>query len=397
MNKPSIYMDNAATSQMLPEVTEAMQPYLGAIYGNPSSLHTAGKQAAKAMAQARAQIAQYLNVASSEEIIFTHGGTESNNMVFKGITEALINKGRHVITSVIEHPAVLEPCAWLEQKGWQVTYLPVNAEGFVSPNTLSEAIRPDTVLISVMHGNNEMGALQPIEALGALARERGILFHTDAVQTVGKLPLNLQNMPVDLLSCSAHKLHGPKGVGFLYASANAHEHLRPLLHGGGQEGGYRSGTENLAGIVGMAKALKLAIEGIPGHTQAIQAMQKRLIQGIMDIAPQARLNGPLDENLRVPGNLNFSFAPVEGEALVLRFDLEGICVSSGSACHSGQLNGSHVLNAMGCTDDEAKSTVRFSLSHTNTLAEVEAVLAALPRVLQRAGYFRSHPATATIQ
>jgi cysteine desulfurase len=396
LDKPAIYLDHAATTATRKEVVEAMLPYLGEIYGNPSSLHVHGRQAHKALEQARSQVATLLNAPSAESLIFTSGGTEAINMAVKGIAFGLQSRGKHIITSRIEHSATLEPIAWLAEQGWEVTYLQADEEGFLNPADLAAVIRPDTVLISLIHGNNEVGTLQDLEALGRIARTHGIVFHADTVQTLGKFPLDLSVLPLDLLSCSGHKLYGPKGTGFLYATEQARHVLTPWIHGGGQQDNLRSGTENLAGIVGLAKALELMTNEREDLTAALYELQEALISGIEQQVPSARLNGPRELRKRVPGNVNFSFAPVEGEVLVLRFDLEGISVSSGSACHSSILQGSHVLHGMGRNDVEAKSSVRFSLGRENTMADIEAVLDVLPRVLQKAGYFRSHPLTATI-
>lgn len=394
--KPSIYLDYAATTPTRPEVVEAMLPCFDLNFANPSSLHQPGQQARKTVDACRERIALLLEAPSPECILFTSGGTESINLAVKGVAFSLREKGRHIITSRIEHAAVLESCAWLSHEGWEITHLPADADGFISPQALDTAIRPDTVLVSLIHGNNEVGTLQNLDALGEVARRHRVLFHVDAVQTVGKVPLNLSRLPVDLLSCSAHKLYGPKGIGFLYVSDEARAQITPWLHGGGQQQGLRSGTENIPGIVGLTKALELAVAETDHEAANLRTLQEKLITGILELAPSARLNGPRDVNLRVPGNVNFSFTPVEGEVLVLRFDLEGIRVSSGSACHSSQLQGSHVLHGMGRTENEARSSVRFSLGRTTTTREIDAVLEALPRVLQKAGYFRTHPETATI-
>lgn len=396
MIKPTIYLDHAATSPTRKEVVDAMMPFLTDAYGNPSSLHHKGREAHKALASAREQVASLLSAGTPESILFTSGGTEANNMALKGIAFSLREKGRHIITSQIEHPSVLEPCAWLKKQGWEIIYLPVDGEGRVSPDDLIQALRPDTVLVSLIHGNNEVGTLQPITDLGNIIRCHGAFFHVDAVQTVGKLPLNLTDMPVDLLSCSAHKFYGPKGVGFLYANEKARQVITPWVHGGGQQEGLRSGTENLAGIVGLAKALELVLQDQRAASEHLYTLQQRLMEGILHHAPSARLNGPRHVRDRVPGHINFSFPPVEGESLVLRFDLEGICVSSGSACHSGQLTGSHVLQAMGATEAETRSSVRFTLGIENTQDDVDTVLSALPKVLKKAGYFRHPTITATM-
>lgn len=384
----TIYLDYAATAPVRPDVIEAMAPYWRDISGNASSLHAVGRAANKAMAVALEAIAQSLGGVLSDDILVTSGATESNNLALKGLAFGLAHKGKHIVTTAIEHPAVLEPCRWLETQGYSITVLPVDANGFVSPEALSEAITPETILVSVMHGNNEVGTLQPIAALAGLARERGVLFHTDAVQTVGKLPLDLTTLSVDLLSCSAHKLGGPKGIGFLYANSRAREALVPLLHGGGQQSGFRSGTENLPLLVGMAYALTESVRQQLIETPRLRQLQEKLIAGILQLAPGIILNGPRNVEYRVPGNVNFSFPPIEGEALVLRFDLAGVAVSSGSACHQAELTGSDVLRAMGVNANRAKSSIRFSMGYDTTEAQVDALLALIPGVLDRAGFFK---------
>lgn len=397
MAEPFIYLDHAATTPVRIEVADVMLPFLqNANYGNPSSLHQLGRQARQAMVAAQEQIAALLQAPSPESVLLTSGGTESNNTAIKGIAFALQHKGKQIITSRIEHPSVLESCAWLETQGWQVTYLPVDSEGFIAPERLKAAIQKETVLVSLMHGNNEIGTLQPIETLGQIARDHGVLFHTDAVQTLGKLPLDMSQQPIDLLSASGHKINGPKGVGLLALSNRAQSLLSPLLHGGGQQSGLRAGTENLGAIIGMAKALELAIKEQESELLHLQSLQKALISSIQNRIPSARLNGPDDLKRRVPGNVNFSFPPVEGELLVLRMDREGIGVSSGSACRSHQRSASYVLLAMEADENRARSSIRFSFGRENKLEQVERIVEALLRVLEKAGYFRSHPVTATI-
>lgn len=382
MSHDRVYLDYAATTPVDPRVREAMLPFLGeAVFGNPSSLHQTGREAKKHMEQARRDVAAVFNV-QPECMIWTSGATEANNLAIDGVARAMASAGRHMITTVIEHAAVLEPFQRLERRGWSVTYLPVDAEGMVSLTELAAAIRPDTVLLSVMHGNNEIGTLQSVEAIGRLAREKGVLFHTDAVQTAGKLPLDLAVLPIDYLSLSAHKLYGPKGVGALYVRPGT-PLPEPLQVGGGQENALRSGTENLPGIVGLAKALILSAESMPEETPRLRRLQADLIAGIQALAPDAVLNGPGDVQARVPGNVHVSFPPGEGEALVLHFDLKGISVSSGSACHSAVIEPSRVVRALGKPDDVARATVRFSLGRYSTEADVQKVLDVLPGLLQR--------------
>lgn len=379
---PRIYLDHAATTPMDPHVKEAMLPYLGdELFGNPSSLHYWGRQARKAMEQARETVAACLG-AQPSEIIFTSGATEADNLAVFGLAQAMAHKGKHIITTQIEHAAVANACKALETQGWEITWLPVDSEGFVSLDTLQAAVRPDTVLVSVIHGNNEIGTIQPIEAMGAFLRRQGVLFHVDAVQTVGKLPIDLSVLPVDYLSLSAHKLYGPKGVGALYNRDGAPKPM-PMMAGGGQEGNLRSGTENLAGIVGLAKALQLATERLPEETRRLRAMQEDFMVAVLQSVPHAILNGPRDVSQRVPGNVHVSFPPGEGEALVLHLDLKGIAVSSGSACHSAVIEPSRIVKALGKPDDVAKATVRFSMGRSTTPAELQRVIDVLPGIVTR--------------
>jgi cysteine desulfurase len=379
--RPRIYLDHAATTPVDPRVFEAMRPFLESVYGNPSSLHAWGREARKALEESRAAVAASLG-AKPEEITFTSGATEADNWVLYGVTEALKPKGRHIITSSIEHAAIDTACKRLEANGWQVTRLPVDADGFIALETLKAAIRPDTVLVSIIHGNNEIGTIQSIEILGAYLREQGIAFHTDAVQTVGKISLNLAQLPLDYLSLSGHKLHAPKGVGALYIREGAPQPA-PFIVGGGQEGDLRSGTENLSGIVGLAAALVLAVAMIPTERERLHTLQEQLIAGVLEAIPDAILNGPRDVRLRVPGNVHFSFPPGEGEALVLHLDLKGIAVSSGSACHSAVIEPSRILKALGKPDDVARATVRFSLGRSTTVDDIRYVLTVLPGIVQR--------------
>jgi cysteine desulfurase len=389
MSKPTIYMDYAATTPIKDEVLETMLPYLKEHYGNPSSLHAAGRVVKKALEQSGVTVRQLLQMPETSTVVFTSGATESNNLVIKGCAFGLRHKGRHIITTQIEHSAVLEPCQWLETQGFEVTYLPVDADGFVRSEDLKQALRPETILVSIIHGNNEIGTVQDIAALAQLVKAHGALFHTDAVQTLGKIPLNLSQVPIDLLSGSGHKIYGPKGSGILTLSQEAQEAIMPWFHGGGQQGAFRPGTENMAAAVGFAKALELMVSNSGETLARLQTLQERLIAGIQERVPTAKLNGPRDIQKRVPGNVNFSFAPLEGEALVLRLDLAGVQVSSGSACHSAQLEGSHVVRALGVSDAESKATLRFSLGIHTTPEEIDTVIEILPQVLERAGYFRS--------
>jgi cysteine desulfurase len=382
-------MDHAATTPVDERVREAMLPFLGERFGNPSSLHYWGKEASKALQQARKTVADTLG-ATPEEFVFTSGATEADNLAIFGLARTLEGKGRHIITTEIEHPAIDVPCRHLQSQGWEVTFLPVDSEGFVSVEGLVAAIRPDTVLASIIHGNNEIGTIQSLKALGEVLHSRGVLFHTDAVQTAGKVPLNLSALPVDYLSLSGHKIYGPKGVGALYIRKSA-PNPQPLIMGGGQESDLRSGTENLAGIAGLAKALEIATDALDTETIRLRTLQEHLIAGILKNVPGAVLNGPRDVRHRVPGNVHFSFPPAEGESLVLHLDLKGIAVSSGSACHSAVIEPSRVVTALGKSEAAARGTVRFSLGRSSTHADIERILEVLPDIVAR---FKKHPTNA---
>ncbi|MGN0794302.1 MAG: cysteine desulfurase NifS [Aristaeellaceae bacterium] len=372
-----IYLDNAATTACAPEVVEAMLPYFTQTFGNASSVHAFGRESRRAIETARRQVARALNVAAPQEIVFTAGGSESDNWAIKGAAFARADRGRHIITSAIEHHAVLHTCQWLEKQGFEVTCLPVDAEGRVSVEHVERALRPDTVLVSVMMANNEIGTLQPVAQIGGLCRERGVLFHTDAVQAVGAIPVDVQAMHADLLSLSAHKFHGPKGVGALYVRKGVR--LDNLVHGGAQERGLRAGTENLAGIVGLGKAIEMATAHLEDNAAHMTRLRDRLIAGIMERVPEVRLNGhPTD---RLPNNCNLSFQGVEGEALLLRLDLAGIAGSSGSACTSGTLDPSHVLLAIGLPVAMAHGSLRLTLGADTTEEDIDAVLERLPPIV----------------
>lgn len=384
MSTPYIYLDHGATTPIDPAVAEAMAPYFYENnFGNPLSIHRAGKQASRALEAARATVAKYLN-ASPDEIIFTSGGTESNNMAILGVTATIATQttNRHIITSAIEHSSVEKPFAYLEAQGWHVTYLSVDKEGFVSFETLKAAIRPDTVFVSIMHANNEMGAIQPIAEIGAYLRAQNIPFHTDSVQTAGKLPLDTALLNVDYLAMSAHKFYGPKGAGVFYVRRGA---LRPtpLLFGGGQESQYRSGTHNVPAYVGLAKAFELANEHLKEEAERLNHLQRHLIDRILAEVPNAELNGPADTNKRVPGNVNFSFPPAEGEGLVLQLDLKGIGVSTGSACNSATVAPSKIALAMGKAEAVAQATVRFSMGHQTTQEQIDTVVETLKSIMAR--------------
>lgn len=373
-----IYMDNAATTRVTEPVAQAMLPYLTEIYGNPSSVHAFGREARKAMEAARRQVAEALG-AQPNEIYFTGCGTESDNWAIRGAAEKHKSRGRHIITSAIEHHAVLHACQRLEKEGFSVTYLPVDEYGLVSPQSLKEALREDTILVSVMLANNEIGTIEPIEELSAIAREAGALFHTDAVQAIGSVKIDVNQLGVDMLSLSGHKFHAPKGVGALYIRSGVR--IGRLMEGGAQERAQRPGTENLASIVGLGKAIELACADIEGHNQKLAAMRDRMIEGILSGIPEVRLNGHPQK--RLPGNVNVSVRYVEGESLLLNLDFKGIAASSGSACTSGSLDPSHVLLAIGLSHETAHGSLRFSLSEENTMQEVDQVVRALSEITER--------------
>ena len=372
-----IYMDHAATTAVRPEVLEAMLPYFSTEFGNPSSVYSWGRSARKALDSARDQVAALLG-ASASEIVFTSGGSEGANLAIKGVAWADQNRGKHIITSAIEHHAVLDTVLWLETQGFEVTILPVDEYGLVSPSQVEQALRPDTILVSIMHANNEVGTIQPISEIGAIVRRHGARFHTDAVQTAGVLELNVGALNVDLLSISAHKFYGPKGVGALYVRKGVR--LSPLIHGGGQEKRRRAGTENTAGIVGLAKAFELAQRDRIAENQRLTALRDRLIEGLVKI-PHTRVNGSLEQ--RLPNNVNVCFEYIEGESMLLNLDLRGIAASSGSACTSGSLDPSHVLLAMGLSHEIAHGSLRLTLGRENTEADVDFVLQEIPGIVER--------------
>lgn len=371
-----IYLDHAATTAVSPEVMEAMLPCFTGVYGNPSSVHTQGREARRVLENARRQVARALNAAVPQEIYFTAGGSESDNWAIKGA--ALAAGQGHIITTAVEHHAVLHTCRWLEKQGFAVTYLPVDEYGRVTAAQVEAALRPDTLLVSVMMANNEIGTIQPIAEIGALCREKQVIFHADAVQAVGAIPVDVQAMQIDLLSLSGHKLHGPKGVGSLYIRKGVK--LEGLLHGGAQERGFRAGTENLPGIVGLGRAVEIAHANLPENARRMQALRDRLISGLMARIPDTHLNGhPVD---RLPNNVNVSFAGVEGEALLLRLDLAGVAASSGSACTAGTLDPSHVLLALGLQEAAANGALRLTLGADTTEEEINQVLQILPPIVE---------------
>ena len=373
-----IYLDNAATTKTAPEVVEAMVPYFTEYYGNAGSIYRLGTESKKAVIRAKETIAETLG-AEPNEIYFTAGGSESDNWALKAVYEAYRDKGNHIITSKIEHHAVLRTCEYLEKQGAEVTYLDVDTDGIVDLEQLEKAIRPDTILISVMYANNEIGTLQPIREIGEIAASHGILFHTDAVQAYGHLPMNVADCHIDLLSASGHKFNGPKGIGFLYIGKRVKMHS--FIHGGQQERGRRAGTENVSGIVGMEAAVKRAYRIMEERTKRETELRDYLIERILREIPNTRLNGhPVK---RLPGNVNVSFASVEGESVLIMLDMRDICASSGSACTSGSLDPSHVLIALGLSPELARGSLRMTLSEDNTRDEIDIVVEELKQIVER--------------
>jgi len=374
----TIYMDHSATTFVKPEVLEAMIPYFTEHFGNPSSIYGIARYSKKAIDTARLQTAKALG-AEPDEIYFTSGGSESDNWAIKGVALANRKRGNHIITTQIEHHAVLHTCQFLEKEGFEITYLPVDRYGLVNPADLEKAITDKTVLISIMYANNEIGTIEPITELGAIARKHKVYFHTDAVQAIGNIPIDVKLQNIDMLSLSAHKFYGPKGAGALYIRKGVR--IENLIHGGGQERRRRAGTENIAGIVGLGQAIEMATMDIPGHNAKIQLMRDRLIKGVLEKIPNARLNGHPEK--RLPGNFNVSFEFIEGESMLLWLDDEGICASTGSACTSGSLEPSHVLLATGLPVEISHGSLRLSLGDANTIEDVDFVLEVLPKVVKK--------------
>ena len=377
-NNKVIYLDHAATTSVKPEVLDAMLPYFTEKYGNPSSIYSLGRENKKAIDDAREKVAKSLN-AQPKEIFFTSGGSESDNWALKGIAFANQAKGKHIITTNIEHHAVLNTCKFLTKQGFEVTYVPVDEKGRVHVEDIEKAIRPDTILISVMFANNEIGTIQPIKEIGKLAREKGIYFHTDAVQAIGNIKIDVSDMNIDLLSLSAHKFYGPKGVGALYIRDGVK--IIPFIHGGEQERGKRASTENVAGIVGLGKAIELANKDIDTYNQKLLSLRDRTIKKILERIPYSRLNG--DHDNRLPGNVNISFEFVEGESILLMLDMKGICASSGSACTSGSLDPSHVLLGIGLPAEVAHGSLRLTFGDENTDEDIDYLLETLPSIIEK--------------
>ena len=361
-----IYLDYAATSPVLPEVLDAMLPFFMSCFGNPSGIHENGRETRKAVEQARREVAETLG-AESREIVFTSGGSESDNLAIEGTAFALREKGNHIITSQIEHHAVLNTCRWLEKQGFRVTYLPVDASGLVEPDSVRDAIGNDTVLVSIMTANNEIGTVEPVSEIGEICREKGVLFHTDAVQAIGMMNIHAAEINADLISLSAHKFHGPKGTGALYIRKGTK--LESLIHGGAQERGLRAGTENVPGIVGMGKAITVAAKEREENQQRIRELRDQMIRIVLERIPGSQLNGHPEK--RLANNCHFSFAGIESEALLLRLDLAGISVSGGSACTSGSMEPSHVLQAIGLKNEMLKSGIRMTMGRETTREEIE--------------------------
>lgn len=373
-----IYLDHAATTSVHPEVLKAMVPYFSDRFGNASTLYSYGQEAKEAMEEARSQIASLINTKSPREIVFTSGGTEADNFAIRGVVWANQKKGDHIITSAVEHHAVLNTCKFMQKRGFKVTYLPVDHYGFVNPEDVKKAIANKTILISTMHANNEVGTIEPIAEIGKIAKENGIYFHADAVQSFGHIPIRVEELNVDLLSASAHKLYGPKGVGMLYIRKGTK--IEPLLHGGDQENRRRASTENIAGIVGFGKACELAGRDMEGEGRRLSFLRDKLIKGILEKIEFSQLNG--HPTRRLPGNVNVSVKYIEGESMLLKLDGKGISASSGSACTSSILEASHVLTAMGVPPDIAHSSLRFTFGRENTEGDVDFILEMLPDIVK---------------
>lgn len=378
MGNRFIYMDHSATTALKPEVLEEMMPYLTNKYGNPSTVYSIGRESKMAVEEARDRVAKALG-AQSKEIFFTGSGTEADNWAIKGTAFANKQKGKHIITTAIEHHAVLHTCQYLEKNGFEVTYLPVDEYGQVSPEQVEKAIRPDTILVSIMFANNEIGTIQPIAEIGKITRAKNVYFHTDAVQAVGNIEINVEALNVDMLSLSAHKFYGPKGVGALYVRKGTK--IGSFMHGGAQERGKRASTENVAGIVGLGKAIEIALNNMPEYNKKLTELRDRTIEEIMKKVPFVRLNG--HRTNRLPGNVNLSFEYIEGESLLLMLDMKGIAASSGSACTSGSLDPSHVLLAIGLPHEIAHGSLRLTFGEENTQEDVDYLLEVLPPIVEK--------------
>lgn len=378
MEKRFVYADNAATTRVSDEVLNSMLPYFTERYGNASSIYKLGRDAQRDIEIAREKVAKALN-ASPNEIFFTSCGSESDNWAIRGVCEKLASKGKkHIITSVFEHHAILHTCQYMEKHGYDVTYLPISKDGFVNPEDVRNAIREDTAIVSIMYANNEIGTIQPIKEIGAICREKKVIFHTDAVQAVGNVPIDVKEQNIDILSLSGHKIHAQKGIGAIYIKKGLA--LPNLIFGGAQERNKRAGTENVPAIVGLGTAIEIATANIPEKAEKVTAMRNRLIDGILKL-PKTRLNGSREN--RLPGNCNISIEGVEGESLLLKLDLNGICASSGSACTSGSLDPSHVLLALGLKHEVAHGSLRLSISDENTDEDIDYILEVVPKIVEQ--------------
>lgn len=379
MTNRRIYMDYSATTYTKPEVLKEMLPYFTEEFGNPSSLYSLSDSTKSAVKLGRERVAKAIN-ADTDEIYFTAGGSEADNWALKGIASAHKNKGNHIITTQIEHHAIINTCRYLEKQGFEITYLPVDEEGFISLRDLENAITDKTILVSIMFANNEIGTLQPIKEIGALCRDKKVLFHTDAVQAIGHVKIDVKDMNIDLLSLAGHKFYGPKGIGALYIKKGIR--IDNLIHGGGQEKGKRATTENIPGIVGIGKAVELAVSELDKEAARLTSLREKLIKEVITRIPYTKLNGPKGDK-RLPGNANFSFIGIEGETLLLDLDYEGICASTGSACASGSLDPSHVLLAIGLKHEVAHGSLRLSLGAGSTEEEVDYVVDVLEKIVKR--------------
>lgn len=373
-----VYMDYSATSYVKDEVLQEMLPYFTNRFGNASSVHAMGREARKAVDAAREKCMNAIGAKEPKEIIFTSGGTESDNIAIRGVCAAYANKGKHIITSAVEHHAVLHTFEDMEKQGYEVTYIPVDEGGVIRMDALREAIRPDTILVSIMFANNEIGTIQPVKEIGALCREKGVVFHTDAVQAMGNVVIDVEELNIDMMSISGHKIYAQKGIGILYVRKGVK--YKNIMTGGSHEFNKRPGTENVPAVVGLGKAMELASQNVEEHTKRMTELRDRLIDGIFEKVPHVRLNG--DREKRLCGNVNISFEYVEGESLLLNLDLKGVCASSGSACTSGSLDPSHVLLAIGLDHQTAHGSIRFSLGDGNTIEDVDYVIDILPGILE---------------
>ncbi len=378
MEDRTVYLDHSATTYVKPEVFEAMKPYFSEHFGNASSIYSLGRDSKKAVEESREKVAKAIG-AEPKEIYFTGSGSEADNWALKGIAAAYKKKGNHIITSAIEHPAIMSSCKYLEGEGFEITYLPVDSDGLVSPEQVRDAIKENTILISIMFANNEIGTIQPIKEIGAIAKEKGVLFHTDAVQAVGNVKIDVKDLNIDLLSLSGHKFYGPKGIGALYLRKGVK--ISSFIHGGQQERGKRASTENVPAIIGLGKAIELATEKLDEYNKKLIELREKTIEGLFAKVPYIRLNG--HRHNRLPGNVNISFEFIEGESLLLMLDMKGICGSSGSACSSGSLDPSHVLLAIGLPHEIAHGSLRLSFGDENTQEDVDYILEVIPQMVTK--------------